>query len=70
MNTLAICNFLRQTGGISVDARLFSAFDLVSIAQTAREANRTLVIKFASAMSQMTLSAVANAGGSNVVYEF
>lgn len=70
MNVLQICDFLRATGGIAVDARLFSVLDLVTIAQTAAGANRMLVIRSASVLSSLALTSISKAGGSNVVYDF
>ena len=70
MNALQICDFLRTTGGVAVDARLFSVLDLVTIAQAAVSANRMLVIRSAGVLSGVMLTSIANAGGSHVVYDF
>lgn len=68
MNVIQICDFLRTTGGLAVDARLFSVLDLVTIAQAAASANRMLVIRSAGVLSGLALTNVSKAGGSNVVY--
>lgn len=70
MTYLQANSFLMTRAGLVLDCRLFTALQLQGLARTAATSRHILVLKHSELLSTLSQMAIAEAGGSFVIFDF